>query len=211
MSSKYQLYYSPGACSMAVHVILHELSQPFDLNEVDIKSKTRDDAFLKISPRGQVPVLIEDGLPIYEGAAIIMHLCEKFKSDLIPAEGVARGLALQALMFMNASMHPAYSKYFFAQKSAIDATAKKIISDEACDKIQELWDLVDQHLETSPYLAGDKITAGDFLMTVFANWRDISKPPKLGPNVKRVITEISQRPSYQMALEHEGVRYRAAA
>lgn len=210
MSSKYQLYYSPGACSMAVHVVLHELNQPFDLNEVNLK-EDRDPGFLKISPRGQVPVLIEDGIPIYEGAAIIIHLCEKFKSDLIPAEGVARGLALQALMFMNASMHPAYSKYFFAVKSAIDDKNKKIICDEACDKIQGLWDLVDQHLETSPYLAGDKITAGDILMTVFANWTDISKPPKLGKNVRRVIAEISQRPAYQMALEHEHVQYKAAA
>ena len=210
MSSKYQLYYSPGACSMAVHVILHELNQPFDLNEVNLR-EARDPGFLKISPRGQVPVLIEDGIPIYEGAAIIMHLCEKFKSDLIPAEGVSRGLALQALMFMNASMHPAYSKFFFARKSSIDDKAKKIICDEACDKIQELWDLVDQHLETSPYLAGDKITAGDFLMTVFANWTDISKPPKLGKNVKRVISEIYQRPAYQLALEHEGIQYKAAA
>lgn len=210
MSSKYQLYYSPGACSMAVHVILHELNQPFDLNEVNLKAE-RDPGFLKISPRGQVPVLVEDGIPIYEGAAIIIHLCEKFKSDLIPAEGVARGLALQALMFMNASMHPAYSKFYFAAKSAIDDKAKKIICDEACDKIQGLWDLVEDHLATSPYLAGDKITAGDILMTVFANWTSISKPPKLGKNVKRVIAEISQRPSYQLALEHEGVKYKAAA
>lgn len=210
MSAKYQLYYSPGACSMAVHVLLHELNQPFDLNRVDLSAQ-RDESFLKISPRGQVPVLVEDGLPIYEGAAIIMHLCEKFKSDLIPSEGVARGLALQALMFMNASMHPAYSKFFFANKSAIDDKAKKIICDEACDKIQGLWDLVDQHLETSPYLAGDKVTAGDILMTVIANWTSISKPPKFGKNVKRVISEVSQRPAYQLALEHEGVEYKAAA
>jgi len=85
MSSKYQLYYSPGACSMAIHVLLHELNQPFDLNPIDLKSP-REDSFLKISPRGQVPVLVEDGLPIYEGAAIIMHLCEKFKSELLPRD-----------------------------------------------------------------------------------------------------------------------------
>ena len=210
MSSKYQLYYAPGACSMAVHVLLRELNQPFDLNRVDIKAQ-RDEAFLKISPRGQVPVLIEDGTPIYEGAAIIIHLCEKFKSELLPTEGVAHSMALQALMFMNASVHPAYSKYFFAAKSAIDDKAKKIICDEACEKIQGLWDLIDQHLETSPFLAGDKMTVGDILMTVFANWTQISTPPKLGKNVKRVIAEVSQRPAYQAALEVEGVEYKAAA
>ena len=210
MSAKYQLYYSPGACSMAVHVLLHELNQPLDLCKVNLRAP-REEGFLKVSPRGQVPVLVEDGTPIIEGAAILMHLCEKFKSDLLPSEGVARGKALEALMFFNATMHPAYSKFFFADKSSIDDKAKEQIKQEACDKIQKLWDQVDEHLATSPYVAGDKMTVGDILMTVIANWTFISSPPKLGQNVKRVIAEISQRPAYQAALEHEGVEYKAAA
>jgi glutathione S-transferase len=209
--SKYQLYYSPGACSMAVHVLLRELNQPVDLVRVDLRAP-RDEAFLKISPRGQVPVLMEDGVPIYEGAAILIHLCEKFRSELLPAEGVLRGKALQALMFFNASVHPAYSKFSFVSKSAtIDEKAKDAIKREACDKIQEIWDLVDAYLGENAYLAGDRITVGDILMTVIANWDWVSCPPRLGANVKRVIGEISQRPSFQEALAQEGVEYRAAA
>jgi glutathione S-transferase len=56
----YKLYYSPGACSMAVHVALNECNQPVTLEKVDLMAGAqRNPDFLKINPRGQIPVLVD--------------------------------------------------------------------------------------------------------------------------------------------------------
>ena len=82
----YTLYYIPGACSMAIHVLLNELGQEVKLVNVgDPKGgRERPPEFLKINPRGNVPVLSDDGFIVREGAAIILYLLEKHKSPLLP-------------------------------------------------------------------------------------------------------------------------------
>lgn len=209
MPAKYQLYYSPGACSLAVHALLHEINQPLDLIKVDLRAP-RDEAFLKVSPRGQVPALVEDSAFINEGGAILVYLCDKYNSDLLPKEGIARAQALEALMFCNATLHPATGQLFKAMAMQ-DAALKETIFNAQFQNVQKLWDYVEEKLSKQAYLAGDKVTIGDILLTVIANWAFGDKRPNFGPNTKRLLAEISTRPAYQMALEHEGVEYKAAA
>lgn len=198
---------------MAVHAILNEVGQPFELvnaNQPDGKNRTAE--FLKISPRGMVPCLEIDGTPVFEGGAIITYLCDAHKSPLLPAQGLDRAKALEALMFCNATLHPAYSKAFGAMKSIADAGAREQAIKSACEGIQKLWDDVDRKLGQQKYLAGNQVTAGDILMTVIANWSGyFGDNIKLGNNVKRVLSEIKARPSMQKAMQAEGVEYKAAA
>ena len=51
------LYYSPGACSLADHIALHEAGMKFDLVKVDLKTHKLDDgrSFTEINPKGYVP------------------------------------------------------------------------------------------------------------------------------------------------------------
>src|SRR5262245_43008137 len=107
----YKLYYSPGACSMAVHVVLNELAVPFELAKVSTKDGSmKSPEYLKMNPRGQVPVLLIDGKPMKEGAAIITWLLDEHKSPMLPKSGMARAKALEWLMWCNASLHVGYSK-----------------------------------------------------------------------------------------------------
>jgi glutathione S-transferase len=215
MSQRYQLYYSSGACSMAVHVLLNELNQSVELIDTSIsQQKNKSAEFLKINPRGEVPVLVDNGTVITEGGAIITYVCDGNPSPLFPKAdaGVSRAKALEALMFCNASLHVAYSKAFMIGRATIDQASKEVLSKQICDSIQNLWNFCDEKLASQKYLAGDTFTAADILMTVIANWNGwLPQPITLGPNVKRVIREVSARPAYQKALEIEGVEYKAAA
>ena len=58
-----KLYFSPGACSLAPHIILRELGVEFELVQVDLFSKKTEfgDDFFEISPHGRVPALQLDG------------------------------------------------------------------------------------------------------------------------------------------------------
>ncbi len=70
----YTLYGMTGSCSMAVHVILNELNVPFTVEDVRApEGQPRPAEFMKLNPRGSVPVLVVDGQPIREGGAIIAY------------------------------------------------------------------------------------------------------------------------------------------
>lgn len=208
----YTLYYSPGACSMAPHVVLNELGLEFELKKISLQDgDNRKPEFLKINPRGQVPVLEDDGQVIREGAAILLHILDKHPGPMMPPSGKERDTALEWLMFANATLHPAYARVFFLMKNA-EGPAKEQLIGTAVQMINKLWAEADTQLAKTPYLCGKEMTVADILLTVIANWGSrFPVVPTLGANVKRLIKEVSSLPSYQKALKTEQVEYKAAA
>lgn len=209
----YTLYYSPGACSMAVHVALNECNQPVKLEKVDIHGATKPPELLKVNPRGQVPVLVDDGFVIREGAAILMHILDKHQSPLLPRSGKERTVALEWLMFCNASLHPAYGRTFFLMRNAKDfPEASEHLLDVSIKMINKQWAEVEDRLSKTQWLAGDQITMADILLTVIANWSEnLPKPVTIGPKTKHLLQTVIARPSYKKALETEQVEYKMAA
>jgi len=212
-SSNYTLYYAPGACSMAVHIALLECGQTVKLEKVDMMAgQQRSPEYLKINPRGQVPVLVDGDHVIYEGAAQMIHILEKHHSPLLPTSGKERTDALQWLMYGNASLHPAYGRVFFLMKNGADDATKDALLDTATAMINKQWQIIEERLSQSPYLAGDKITMADILLTVIANWSArMPKPITIGANTKKLLQKIINRPSYKQAMKVEKVEYKAAA
>jgi glutathione S-transferase len=212
-SSNYTLYFTPGACSMAVHVALLECGQNPKLEKVDMMAgQNRSPEYLKINPRGQVPVLKDGDQVIYEGAAQMIHILEKHHNPLLPTSGKERTDALQWLMYCNASLHPAYARVFFLMKNGADDATKAALMDTAVAMINKQWQIIEDRLTHSPYLAGDKVTIADILLTVIANWSPrMPKPVTLGPKTKSLLQKIISRPAFQEAMKIEDVEYKAAA
>jgi glutathione S-transferase len=103
------LYYAPGACSMAAHIVLEESGEPYDALGVDLaKGEQRADAYLKLNPLGRVPVLrLDGGKPLAENAAILPYLGKRF--GLWPNDPDAEAEALSRIGFFAATVHPAYA------------------------------------------------------------------------------------------------------
>lgn len=206
----YKLYYSPGACSMAVHVMLRELGVPFDLHSVKLMDgQQHKPEFLAINPRGQIPVLVENGQPIKEGAAIMMYLAAKHPTPLLrmnPPDAAA----LEWLCWGNSTLHPAYARAFWLRRNFADEANFQALMKNAIAIINKEWAFAEQTLATRPFLAGNDPSMADVLMTVVANW-GLPEPAQIGPNVKRVLKAMVARPSYQAALAAEQVEYKAAA
>ncbi len=211
--SMYRLYYSPGACSLAVHAVLNYLGVPFELERVSIpEGANRSPEYLKLNPRGQVPLLIEDGRTMRESAAMMIHLLEKHDGGLLPKSGDARAEAMEWLMFCNSGLHQAYSTFFMYSRVLKDEAMREEVCRVACKRIQKLWDDVEEHLRDKPYLCGAKPTAADLLMTVIANWSGLLKPEiQLGDNLKKLCGRVIREPYMAKALETEGITYRQAA
>jgi glutathione S-transferase len=210
----YQLYYSPGACSMAIHAVLNELNQKVELKPVSLQNgDTRTPEYLKMNPRGQVPLLLVDGKPMVEGAAMITYLCDTHgPTELLPAKGWERAQALQWLMFANSTLHPAYSRIFGLMRNVKDEAQKAELIGLAINQVQTLWDQIEQELQHKPYLAGSHCTAGDIVTTVIANWgSSFPKPLTFGPKTQAMLKAVSNRLSFRNAMVAEGVEYKAAA
>ncbi len=75
-----KLYFSPGACSLSPHIVLHELGLPVETVKVDLRTKAMDGGgdFRAINPKGYVPVLqLDDGSLLTEGPAIVQYLADR--------------------------------------------------------------------------------------------------------------------------------------
>jgi len=206
----YKLYYSPGACSLAVHVILNELNVPFEA----IRKSTKDGSlktpeFLKINPRGQVPVLVAGDTPVKEGAAMITYLLDTHKSALLPTAGMERAKALEWLMWANSSLHPTYTRAYWLMRQEIDDKSKATLNASTYAQIQSYWDEAEERLSHTKFLGGDNIGPSDILITVISQW-GIGHDFKFGPNLQRVFKEVQARPSWSKATASEKGEAKAA-
>ena len=206
----YTLYYSPGACSMSVHITLLECGADYEPVRVRIaENEHKAPEFLKINPRGQVGALMTpDGL-MAENAAMIIYLNDLHGHKVIPESGYERAKALQWLLFANSTLHPAYGKVGFARKNELGEAAMAA----ARAGVQAQWDEVEAHLERSgtPFLAGDQATAGDIYCAIAANWSPVEHMPNFGPKTLNMLKSVVARPAYQKAIAIEEIEYKAVA
>ena len=75
-----KLFYTPGACSLAVHIVLREIGKPFDLEKVDLGAHTtaHGDDYYRSNPKGYVPLLeLDNGQSLSEGPVICQYLCDE--------------------------------------------------------------------------------------------------------------------------------------
>jgi glutathione S-transferase len=200
-----KLYYAPGACSLTSHIVLRELGHDFELERVDILTKTTETGadFRAINPKGYVPALrLADGEVLTEGAAIVQHLADASKArDLAPEPGtLARTRLQEHLNFVSAELHKAYSPLFNpAASDEAKATARANVGSRL-DYLEKLF------ADGRDHLLGRTFSVADAYLFVVANWSartgvDLGKWPKLAAFVERV----RARPTVQAALAAEGL------
>ena len=141
-----KLYYSPGACSLAAHIILNEINVDFDLVKVNLKNHQTEkgDDYYQINPKGYVPALeINPGLILTENVAILPFLAQHDpKQDLIPPSGLGRAKVLEWLGYLNSELHDAYAVFFGA---ALSDDAKQ----KAYAEIDRLLTFIDKSIGES--------------------------------------------------------------
>lgn len=197
-----KLYFSPGACSLASHIVVRELGLPIDIEKINNKTKiTASGAdFWKINPKGYVPVLqLDDGSVLTEGPVIMQYLADKKpETGLAPANGsMARYRLQEWLGFINSEIHKSYSPLFYA-------TTPEQTRQSSIEKIGKRLDLVEAALADREYLTGDAFTIADAYLYVVVGWSghvgiNLDKWPK----VKALLARVAARPAVQAALAAE--------
>lgn len=192
------LYYSPGACSLASHIALHDAGKKFDLVKVDLKTHRLDDgrAFTDINPKGYVPALqLDNGELLTENIAVLSMISDDYPALMAPGP-LGRSRLLEMLAYISTEIHKSYKPLF--SPDATDAEKSK-----ACSVIATKLEFVATQLKGS-YLFGEHATVADAYLFVMLRWAD-----KHGIVVPEVLAEFSKRmlsrPTVQAALHHEGL------
>lgn len=199
-----KLYYMPGACSLATHIVMRESGQKVELEKVGRDKKTESCAnFLEISPKGYVPALrLDDGDILTENVVVHNYLADlKPESKLAPAPGTKARLKQDELaLYITTEIHKTYSPLFNP------ATPDEVKKGQK-DKLAQRYDLIEKLLSDGrPYLTGQNFATVDSYLFTVTRWGaavglDLSAFPRLLEFQKRV----AARPAVHAALEAEGL------
>ena len=193
-----KLYYSPGACSLADHIALHEAGMKFDLVKVDLKTHKLEDgrSFLDINPKGYVPALeLDDGEVLTENVAILSFIADRYPA--LDAEGeLGPYRRLEMLAYLSSEVHKAFHPLF--DPAATDAE-KKVAADTITAKLKFISTQFKGH-----YLFGADATVADAYLFVMLMWA--AKNKLAVPDSLKVFGErMRTHPTVHIALKHEGL------
>jgi len=199
-----KLYYAPGACSQAPHILLHEIGLDHDAARVDLRAKKLEDGgdYLKINPKGAVPALqLDSGEVLTENAVILQYLGDRanWPEVLPPLGDFRRYRVLEIVNFITTELHKRFGLLF--NPNAGDDT-KRLATDELSKKL----DYIDRLLGDGPFLFGDDLTLPDPYLFVITGWAE----KMLGgldrwPHLRAFRERMMGRPSVRQVLSFEGL------
>ncbi|MES1203623.1 MAG: glutathione S-transferase C-terminal domain-containing protein [Pseudomonadota bacterium] len=200
-----RLFYSPGSCSLAPHIVLRELDLDIPAEKVTLgpqRTTASGEDYYKINPKGAVPALeISPGEVLTENAVILQYLAGLKPGVLLPESGLPRFRVLEAVNFVSTELHKSFSP-LFAPNMTPEWRAGQI---EYIKKKLALFEVV---LGDKDYLTGP-FSLADAYAFVVLRWTDaqgITLSPKLAAYRERV----GARAKVRQAMEEQGLLQKAA-
>jgi glutathione S-transferase len=186
------LYYSPGACSFAVHLMLLEKHLQFTLKKVSLLTHTTEDgvSLATINPKNYVPVLVLDNGKVLTEVVVILSYVED-----------ANYKDLELLCFISSELHKTFGA-FFNKKTPEEY---KVIARE---KLSLRLDYIETILSNNKYLIGDTFCAADAYLFTILRWLkfvDSGLAIESWPAINNYYNVLTQRPTIQTALEVEHI------
>ena len=174
-----KLYFSPGACSFVPHCMLQLAGAEYEPVMVKLhKGEQHEADYQAINPRGQVPVLVDDGQVVTQILAIVLHLDQKFPAaQFLPTSPMARAKAIETLAWMNNTVHPTFTHIFMPQKFSdqadVQANLKAFNTQTYKGLLTELESFVSAKAP-SAWLSGDQLGPLDAYALTLTRWGSIA-------------------------------------
>lgn len=198
-----KLYYSPGACSLASRICLHELGLDAVYESVDLTTKKTASGgdYRAVNPLGYVPALeLDDGQVLTENVAILPFIADKRPGELAPESGTFdRVRHYQMLGFVSSELHKGFGPLF----GQIDSEQRRQVIDRLETRIGHVERLLGDGRD---HLLGERFSIVDAYAFVVLSWAqmcDVSLDK--WPQVRAFLDRIGKRPAVRRALEEEGL------
>ena len=167
-----KLYFAPGACSFAPHIVLNELGLPFTPVKVDLRAHKLEDGtdFYSISPNGYVPILeLDDGTRLAEAQVILQYLADRKPGTLAPPFGsFERYRLMETLNFIATEIHKGFGPLWYPDTP--EATKTSTLA-----KLSKRFDRAVQMLGNRQFVVGDTFTIADAYLFTILSWAGFLK------------------------------------
>lgn len=164
------LYYHPGACSLAAHIVLEWIGEPYETKEVEFGDKE----YLRINPAGAVPALDDDGWIVTQAAAVLHYLSRKYPQAKLDVEQSPRDLAEadRWSAFITGDLHPAFFPLFLPARytRSREQSALEDVREAAKTQIRRKYALLDAHLSGRRWFLGGKRSYLDAYVFPMERW-----------------------------------------
>lgn len=200
------LFYAPGACSMASHIVLEESGEKYEAKRMDLaKGEQRTDEYRKIHPLGRVPAMkLDDGSPLSENTAILPYLGKRF--GMWPTDPLREARALSIVGFFATTVHPAHGHIGRPERYTDDKAAFPGIQAKAKQSFHEYLKQIDALYAGREWLS-DKYSVLDPYAFVFYVWGIRRELPvtELG-NYTALKDRMVKRAAVQRVIADEGLK-----
>jgi len=197
-----KLYFSPGACSLSPHIVLHEAGIAHEAVPAPTKTHRLPDGtdYYTINPLGYVPLLeLDDGTRLREAAVIVQYIADQAPAkNLIPAHGtLARYRVLEWLNFIATELHKGFGPLFNPSTPDDFKNASKL-------KLKSRFTWLDSQLEGRDFLTGDTFSVADAYLFVMTGWAQRMSVDLNGlERLQGFISRVAARPAVKAALAME--------
>lgn len=203
-----KLYYSPGACSLGIHVLLEETGRPFEPVLTNLREGAQfKPEFVAKNPKSKVPTLErEDGSVLTEFPAIAYWIAATHpEAKLMPATPEATARAVEATDYAVATMHmQGFSRIFRPGNYAPNEADHEAVKARGMEIFKKGFDVMDKALEGREYIAGD-YSFGDAALFYVTFWGAGRLGMEMPPNVAAHYARMKARPAVQRAMVREGL------
>lgn len=206
-----KLFFAPGACSFVPHVLLEISGAAFEPSMVKLhKGEQNSEEYKAINPRGQVPVLVNDGQALTQIVAIVLYLDQLFpQAGFLPTEAMARAQVLSTLAWMNNTVHPTFTHIFMPQKFSdqpeVQAALKPYNTQLFRGMLGELQALVQAAAARGQtWLSGAHFGPLDAYSLTFTRWGTMAGiPPEAHPDLWAFVQKVAAEPAVARVMARE--------
>ena len=200
-----KLIYSPGACSLGIHVVLEEIGTPYETEAANLRQPREERPLTAINPKSKVPTLVrDDGSVLTEFPAIAYWLARTNPdANLFPDDVEGETRTLEALDFCVATIHmQGFARMFAARRAATPAEGEALTA-LGMDVVTRGMDRVSASLGDKDWLSGSYSIADSALFYV-SNWAapfNVALPANVAGHLER----MRARPAVAAVLKAEGL------
>lgn len=200
-----KLYTSPGACSLADHITLEWIGQPYEFQIVKGADRKTPE-FLKLNPAGAVPALQVGDWVLTQNTAILHYLMDRFPDcGLCGGSLEQRAEVNRWLATVNSDVHPAFKPLFGATAYLEDPALIAKSHDAARKQLRALFESADAQLAGRDWLAGSRSIADPYLFVV-TQWAKKTGVDLSGlDNLARFDAHMAADAGVQAAMKAEGL------
>ncbi|RMZ77909.1 hypothetical protein DV738_g4129, partial [Chaetothyriales sp. CBS 135597] len=203
-----KLFYSPGACSLAAHILLNEIGAKAETINLSVKNGFPEE-HRGLNPKGKVPILVLNGETITENPAIFTAISQLApERNLLGKTGLEQVRVYEYLNYLSGTLHSQiYGQIFRPSRFTDEEAALPGVKAKGFKSLGESLEYVESTLTGGVHAVGGQFTVVDVYLYVFYRWAAALglDPEAKYPKYAALVAELLKKKSAQDALAAEDV------